>query len=252
MPVMDEFREEREAIKQKSLKERFQYFLDYYKWHVIGGVVLIACAISLVHSVATRKEWAFYGAFVNAYQTPQYDAFREDFADRADIDLKEYDVLFDTNMYITDNAFDQGNVDATERLAVYIAAGDVDVMASGPLVINRYAYNGMFWDLRQVLPQELQEQLEPYYYYMDAALAAEFEAAQEGGALETTPSYPTDPSRAEDMREPVPVGLYIQDCPRIQEAFIFQEEDVILSVVGNVAETDSILQLIRMIYDIEN
>ena len=139
MPVMDEFREEREAIKQKSLKERFQYFLDYYKWHVIGGVVLIACAISLVHSVATRKEWAFYGAFVNAYQTPQYDAFREDFADRADIDLKEYDVLFDTNMYITDNAFDQGNVDATERLAVYIAAGDVDVMASGPLVINRYA-----------------------------------------------------------------------------------------------------------------
>lgn len=37
MPVMDEFREEREAMKQKSFKERFLYFCEYYKWHVIGG-----------------------------------------------------------------------------------------------------------------------------------------------------------------------------------------------------------------------
>lgn len=252
MPVMDEFREERESIKQKSLKERFQYFLDYYKWHVVGGMVLIACVISLIHTLATRKEWAFYGAFINSYQTSQYDAFRKDFADRADIDLKEYDVLFDSSMYITDNSFDKGNVDVTERLSVYIAAGDVDVMASGPQIINRYAYYGVFQDLRQILPQELQEKLEPYYYYMDAALAAEFEAGQEDGTLTDTPSYPVDPSRAEDMRDPVPVGLYIQDSPRIQEAFIFQDDDVILSVLGNVTDTDSVLQLIRMIYDIEN
>lgn len=252
MPVMDEFREERDAIKQRSFKERLQYFFDYYKWHVVGGVVLIACAISLIHSLTSRKDWAFYGAFVNSYQTPQYDAFREEFADRAGIDLEEYDILFDSNMYITDNAFDQTNVDATERLTVYIAAGDVDVMASGPLVMNRYAYNGMFRDLRQVLPLELQEQLEPYYYYMDAALAAEIESAQDAGTAETAPSYPADPSRTEDMQDPVPVGLYIQDCPRIQEAFVFQEDDVILSVIGNVTEIDSILQFIRMIYDIES
>jgi predicted nucleotidyltransferase len=50
----------------------------------------------------------------------------------------------------------------------------------------------------------------------------------------------------------VPVGLYIQDCPRIREAFIFQEDDVILGVAGNVTETDTILAFIRMIYGIEN
>ncbi len=251
MPVMDEFREEREAIKQKSLKERLQYFVDYYKWHVIGGVALIAFVVSLIYSVATRKDWVFYGAFVNSYQTPAYDAFREDFAQRAGIDLNKYDVLFDSNMYITDNAYDQGNVDATERLGVYIAAGDVDVMASGPLVINRYAYNGMFRDLRQVLPPELQAPLEPCYYYMDAAVAAQIEAAQESGALETMPVYPADPSDPSAMEDPIPVGLYIQDCPRIQETFVFQEEDVILGVLGNVTDTESVLQLIRMIYELE-
>ncbi len=250
MPVMDEFREEREAMKQKSFKERLQYFVDYYKWHVIGGVALIAFVISLIYSVVTRKEWAFYGAFVNSYQAPGYDAFLEDFAGEADIDLNEYDVMFDTNMYITVNAYDQGSVDATERLGVYIAAGDVDVMASGPMVINRYAYNGTFKDLRQVLPQELQIRLEPYYYYMDAAVAAEIDAAQENGTFDNIPSYPASPSDPMGMKDPVPVGLYIQDSSRIQQAFVFQEEEVILGVLGNVTDTESVLQLIRMIYDL--
>ncbi|MCI9072650.1 MAG: hypothetical protein HFH80_07560 [Lachnospiraceae bacterium] len=249
MPVMDEFREEREAMKQKSFKERFSYFCEYYKWHVIGGVALAALAVSLIHSVVTRKEWAFYGAFVNSYQTPEYDAFRDDFADLAGIDQDKFDVLFDTNMFISESAFDQGNVDATERLMVYIAAGDVDVMASGPLVMNRYAYNEMFLDLRQVLPQEMQDQLEPYYYYMDATLAAELDARQESGALNTAPQYPAAPSDPESMDNPVPVGLYIQNCPRIKEAFVFQEEDVILGVMGNAENLDTILALIRMIYE---
>lgn len=250
MPVMDEFREEREAMKQKSFKERFSYFCEYYKWHVIGGAALAALAISLIYSVVTRKDWAFYGAFVNSYQTPEYDAFRDDFASLAGIDQDKFDVLFDTNMFISESAYDQGNVDATERLMVYIAAGDVDVMASGPLVMNRYAYNEMFRDLRQVLPREMQDRLEPYYYYMDAALAAELDARQENGALNTAPQYPAAPSDPESMDNPVPVGLYIQDCPRIKEAFVFQEEEVILGVMGNAEDLDTILALIRMIFEL--
>ena len=251
MPVMDEFREEREAIKQKSFKEKIKYFCDYYKWHVIGGVILTAFAISLVHSVLTHKDWAFYGAFINAYQAPAYDTFRENFAAQADIDLKEFDVLFDTSMYYTDNSHDQGTLDTLERLTVYIAAGDVNVMAGGPSVMNQYAYNGFFQDLRQILPQDLQEQLEPYYYYADAALADEIDAQQESGLMTSAPRYPSDPTNAEGMAEPVPVGLYIQDCPRIQEAFVFQDSEVILGVIGNMPEVDSVIQFLRFIYNIE-
>ncbi len=252
MPVMDEFREEREAMKQKSFKERLLYFCDYYKWHVIGGVALLAFAISIIYSVTTRKEWAFYGAFINSYQTPQYNAFREDFAAYAEIDLKKFDVLLDTNIYITDSVFDPGNVDTMERLMVYIAAGDMDVMASGPSIINRYAYYDTFLDLRQLLPPEMQTQLEPYYYYMDMALAEEFDKLQQNGETGDVPPYPANPSDPESMENPVPVGLYIQDCPRIQEAFVFQEDDVILGVAGNATGTDAILAFISMIFEIED
>lgn len=251
MPLMDEFREEREAIKQKGFKEKIKYFFDYYKWHVIGGVALAAFVISLTHSILTHKDRAFYGAFVNAYQTPAYDTFREDFAAKAGIDLNEFDVMFDTSMYLTDSPHDQGTYDTMERLTVYIAAGDVHVMAGGTSVINKYAYNGFFQDLRQILPQELLEQLEPYYYYADAALAEEIDSQQERGEFDILPNYPADPRDAESMAQPVPVGLYIQDCPRIQDAFIFQEDEVILGAVSTAADIDSVVQFIRFIYDIE-
>lgn len=249
MPVMDEFREEREALKQKSFKDKFQYFLDYYKWHVIGGVALIACVVSLINSVLNRKECVFYGAFINAYQTPECEAFREEFAASAGIDLEKSDVMFDTDMFIADNAHDQTSVNTAQRLMVYVAAGDVNIMAGGPAIMNQYAYNEFFQDMRQVLPEELQEKLAPYYYYVDAALIEEINAKQEDGIMTETPDYPANPHDPQSMTEPVPVGLYIQSCPRIQEAFVFQDDDVILSVVVNESNPDTVLQFISSIYD---
>lgn len=250
MPVMDEFREERESMKQKSFKEKFQYFLDYYKWHTIGGVVLVVCIISLINSVLSSKECAFYGAFVNASQMPDFETFREDFAVRAGIDLTKNDVLFDTDLYITSGASDQATVYATQRLTVYASAGDVNVMAGGPDIINQYAYNKFFQDLRQVLPEDLQEQLTPYYYYMDASLVAEKNARLDNGETDVTVNYPSDPADPDSMTEPVPVGLYIQDCPRIRKAFVFQDQNVILGVVVNESNTNAVLEFIRLIYDI--
>ena len=48
MPVMDEFREEREAIKNSSMKKKWGYFLDYYKWYVIGGAAIILFLVFLI------------------------------------------------------------------------------------------------------------------------------------------------------------------------------------------------------------
>lgn len=250
MPVMDEFREEREAMKEKSFKEKFQYFADYYKWHVIGGVLLVAFAVSLIHSVVTHKDFAFYCAFLNTYQTEAAETFREEFAERAEIDLEQYEVMLDTDLYITDNVYDESNVGSIERLMVYIAAGDVDVMSGDVNSMNRYAYNGTFMDLRQLLPAELQAALEPYYYYMDGAVADEIDRHQEMGEIDYVPQYPAAPSDPETMEAPIPVGLYIQDCPRIQESFIFKEKDAVMCVVANAEDTNTVLEYIRFVFDL--
>ena len=72
MPLMDEFKEEREEMKSRCFKDRWNYFWDYYKWHVVAGIIIVCVAITIIHGVLTRKETAFYvammnsGAYVNA------------------------------------------------------------------------------------------------------------------------------------------------------------------------------------------
>ena len=66
MPVMDEFKEEREALKHGTLKQKWQYFLDYYKWFVIVGVLILIFAGSFLYQLITRKERAIFAALVNA------------------------------------------------------------------------------------------------------------------------------------------------------------------------------------------
>ena len=68
MAVMDEFREEREALKNADLKTKWQYFLDYYKWWVIGIAAALAFVISMIYSALTAKDNALSGYFLNTYR----------------------------------------------------------------------------------------------------------------------------------------------------------------------------------------
>ena len=65
MPVMDEFREEREAIKHAPLEKRLEYFRDYY----LGKTLLILFVVGMLGawliSVITAKEPALYITLVS-------------------------------------------------------------------------------------------------------------------------------------------------------------------------------------------
>ena len=41
MAVMDEFKEEREALKRGTPKQKLAYFWYYYKWHVTERIQLL-------------------------------------------------------------------------------------------------------------------------------------------------------------------------------------------------------------------
>lgn len=49
MAVMDEFKEEREALKRGTPKQKLAYFWYYYKWHVIISVIIIGMLVSFIY-----------------------------------------------------------------------------------------------------------------------------------------------------------------------------------------------------------
>lgn len=83
MPVMDEFKEERAALKHGTPKEKWNYFLDYYKWHVIVGIAVIAMAVSLISQILSRKDTIFYAVMINGIEGTAVQEYKEAFASRS-------------------------------------------------------------------------------------------------------------------------------------------------------------------------
>lgn len=200
MPVMDEFREEREALKHGTPKQKFQYFLDYYKWHVIITVLIIGFAVSFIYQTVTRKDVAFAVSLVNAFEMTSGEEHMAAFAGYADINTDEYDVFVDSTLHIDNENMTQETIASSQKLMVLVAAGEVDVLMSDEAIIDQYAYSDTFYDLREVLTPQQLEQYEPYFYYMDQTVADAISEAQLDPDYDysTMPAHP-DPKKPEDM-----------------------------------------------------
>ena len=117
MPLMDEFREERQAIKNASFKKKWEYFWEYYKWYVIGGAAIIFLLSIFIRDMINKKDWIFYGAMINAVPIEeQADIFLNDFVELAQLDTETYSVMLDTSYSIIKGSYDEISGAAAQKL----------------------------------------------------------------------------------------------------------------------------------------
>lgn len=233
MPVMDEFKEEREAMKHGTPKQKLAYFWDYYKWPVIIGIIVAAGLISMIYQMATRKETAFYALMLNATEFNYLEDSSGNttaFAEYAEIDEDKYQILYDTSIQIGTESGD--DYDSSQKLLVYIAAAELDVMVSDVDSLKKYAYQGQLYDLRDFLTEEQLEKYADSFYYVDGAVMEEIEAASDAYDFDYEPDY-GDPRRPEEMENPIPMGIFLNEDCSLLDDYYFRGEDVAVSVVIN-------------------
>ena len=227
MPVMDEFREEREALKHGTPKEKLSYFMYYYKWHVIVAVCVIIAVSVLANQILTRKDTVFYAAMINGVDTLSLDPKDDPFYQYSGIDADKSAVVYDTSMLIDINSTNEISISSAQKFVVFLAAAQMDVVISGENVIQKYAHNGTFYDLTKFLTEE---QIKEY-----------------------VPEYP-DPRHPENMKQPVPVGIYVTDCPNLTDRFIFADSNsgIILSVMSNTTRPEMVSKYIDFLMKAQN
>lgn len=248
MPLMDEFREERESMKKKSFRERLSYFWDYHKWHAIGTVVAVVLAGTFIFQIFFGKDTGFYAVLLNTTNLDQAEEYVQRFIDYAGIDTDDYIVTFDANMYI-DNYSDILNLDkitTSEKLMASVTTGELDVMVSDVDSIQYYAYIEYFCDLRNILTPEQLALYEPYFYYIDQSEVERQMEAADDYASSYTVNY-LDPREPEAMEQPVPVGLYVNHNQALQEAFYFRGEDVVLCACINTTRPETVSKFIDFV-----
>lgn len=245
MPVMDEFKKERETLKDKPFRDKLSYFVTYYKWHVIGIISILALVIGIGRSMLNYKEVGMYGILLNAYATTleAKDDFCDDFVAYSGFDTDTYNIDFEYTFRMGET-MDSAGLSASQTIMVYIAAGDIDIMTMDTFNFNKYAYNGVYADLREILTEEELETYKDKLFYMDRNYYEYLsESSKDNTSLQYEYDYPVynDP---DSMIDPIPVGINLKDSEKFNTYFSYKGEDVYIGVLLNTKHRDTCKQLL--------
>ena len=246
MPLMDEFKDEREKVKKQPFKKKLGYFWTYYKWFVICGIIAVIVIVTTVRSFINKKDYALYGVMLNGFLLSKEDTLASGFEEYAGIDQSQYTVSFNSTLSMSDN-MDQNGVSASQFIMVYIAARYLDVAVLDPPRFAKYATSNTYMDLRELLDDKMLEQLSDKLYYVDNAVLQEIDALEDTtGSIEDV-EIP-DPSKPENMKDPIPIGINISECKKFTDAYAYNSDEVYLGVVVNTKNRDLCLKLIQYLF----
>lgn len=158
-------RSEKEKFQSMNRKEKIQYFNQYYLGKMLVGIVVVCFIGYIIYSfVKPKVVTALYTAVLDGcIDVETTSSFESDMTERLGLDTKESIVMFDNSYYITSNSsYSSSNI---EKLVVYIAAGDVDVMIGPETTMNQYALAGYFSKMSECLPTDLFSTLTDNFYY---------------------------------------------------------------------------------------
>ena len=256
MALMDEFKEERESVKHKPLKEKIRYVLDYYKWPIIGVLAAVCILSGLIYSKVTDKEEVLNGLLLNAElygsgpAIAKSEALSEDFFKAMNLDEKKHQVHLNTSIAYSVNADPSAqilNAQNQKIIVTYISAGNLDFITADRDTMLVFAYQGYFMDLTDILSKEDYAAYEPYFLYMDAAFMDKLNESKENGSIDATLEVPdwTDP---DNMEDPIPVLIDMSQSDVFMKIYEKQVDDEIcLGFACTIPHKDTAVDFLKYV-----
>lgn len=167
--VNDEIKEQHSKLKDRTFKEKFAYFWEYYKIHTLVTILVIAVAGNFIYTLATRKDSALEIAFVNTYTMNEMDTEQvaADYIAYVGIDANEYQAVINDSMYIDYEGMDQYSAANMQKLMAMVSARTLDVIVTDDIYIEHNLEAGMFGDLSRIFTEEELSQYADRLLYQD-------------------------------------------------------------------------------------
>lgn len=223
----DEIRQQHKKAKDMSFKEKWNYFWYYYKIHTIVAIVAAALVFVFIHDLATAKDTSFYGIMLNAYALDG-NALESSFSEYAELDTENYECFIDTSTVLSYQSQTGMDYSTFQKLAAMMQTKELDAVIADGQVFYSFSFNGMFMNLEELLsPEELDKyKAENRVYYLDYAEVRRAEESEENDPAVTADSESHRASTTEEMadeanahrypenmEEPVPVGIFVDESP---------------------------------------
>lgn len=247
MTIIEHIKKAHESMKNQPKEARWQYFWDYYKWHVVAVVLVIALFIQGIVSFTNKKDVVFSGILLNCKLNIDDEAFLKDFYDYAGIDAETQEAAFYTDLMLTDQST-KSDVNAIQRIMAGIATKELDFVVGQTTSFRLCAYNTskLFIDLRNFLDQATLEKFADRFYYIDGDFLEKL-SAPVGEMVDLSLENAPDPTKPELMKDPIPVGIDISDREAFQAAYYLPDTVLYLGVVANAPRPELMQQFIEFL-----
>lgn len=227
------FEFEREALrnlKGKPLKAKLEHIATYYWIPIVSIIAVVSLVIFLSHSIATKKETVLFGYCINASENENSLSFPKDFGVHAQIG-EDQEVVLIPNLRTGAAAFN----DTMQALTIHVAAAEVDFIAGNLETCRTLVQYEYFCDLSEKLDPQLLEKLSPYLLYAERS-----ELYYDKNEYTETPPLPTL-TKAESVKDPVPVALDLGVDSPLAKAYAFGEGNVAMLIMHNAPHFDMLL-----------
>ena len=250
MAFKDEFREEREAItKHGTFGQKWRYFWDYNFLRVIGISLAIFAIGFFGYDILSQPNILLNGIFINTLQyegkTPEKD-LADGFLKSQGITNKKTQVAFTTNFALTgENAAD---FQTQETITVQSGAGSLDFVVCPVNHLIDFAYGGVFADLREVLSAEELEKYKSRLLYIDLTIYEYLESAS-GDEADINKMEIPDCTKPEEMDNPVPIYINVDDCSKITNLYSYDPKDLCLGISITTPHSEQISKFLNYVIE---
>lgn len=247
MTIIEYIKKEHANIKEKPKEERWRYFWDYYKWHVLAVVLAVVLLTQTVVGIINRKEVVFSGILLNCIINVNDDQFLQDFYDFAGIDSRSQEAAFYTDLILTEKNT-KSDVTVFQRIMAGAATKETDFVVGQPENFPMCAYSTarILMDLRTLLDEDTISRLSDRLYYIDGAVLEKL-SAPVGETIDADIAIP-DPTKPEAMEDPIPVGIDVSDLTDFQTAYYFPDTTLYLGIISNTSRPELAKQFINFLF----
>lgn len=219
--LSDEIKEQNAKLKGAPLKEKLLYFKDYYLKTTIAVIIICAFVFSLGYTLITApRDTAFGAFFYNDTGDSSDTRLIDSFVEYIGIDTSRHNAYIDSSMVYSSDFNNYDSYTGLEKTMAAVTARELDIIVGDAETIDYFTRCEFFSDVTSVLPEDLLKQHKDNLYY----------------------------AQIEGIEEPVPVGIYVTDAPKLNEYYYYVDKEPILSFVINSDSLDNAIAFLRYIY----
>ena len=149
----------------KTFPAKQRYNRDYYRWHIVAAICLVAFAISMIVHYASYRESVLDIVMVNTLDPYEESVSSTDEFFEQEGFTKKEEVTVDTSITFSDDDNYSTNYYSDQKLTLKLSVGGADVLFSPEFVFQQYADVGSLMPLTDYLTADELEQYKDMIVY---------------------------------------------------------------------------------------